>query len=251
MRHLLSDWHPVSKRLRSSPTIALFLDFDGTLARLHPRPEQVSLDGSMRGTLAVLARSPHFRIWVVSGRRQADVRSRVGVSGIRYLGLHGWEGRGRALPEETRRCLPALSHRLNTCLRGLAGVWIEDKQYAFSIHYRGVAPGNVRRAGTIVERIVAPCSERFRIQQGKSVWEVLPRDLSDKGEAVRQELASLRGPSTAVYLGDDQTDEPAFAALRSGITVRVGGPARSRAKYRLGGVAEVRTFLHKLRAEFA
>src|SRR3954469_4937270 len=93
MRHLFHSWNYVTRRLRSRKTIALFLDFDGTLTPIRPRPEDVWLDDATRGALTMLAQSPRFRVWVVSGRRRADIRSRIKVPGIRYLGLHGWEGR--------------------------------------------------------------------------------------------------------------------------------------------------------------
>jgi trehalose-phosphatase len=250
--HLFDEWSRIAGRLRSAPTIALFLDFDGTLARLRPRPEQALLDGRVRRVLSALARCPRFRVWVISGRRLDDVRARMKVPRIRYLGLHGWEaGAGAALAEDTRLALPRLQSSAAAAMADLAGVWVEDKQYAFTVHYRGAHEPDVRRARSLLEAIVTPCSRRFRIECGKSVWEVLPRELGDKGLAVRRQLALLSGTAVAVYVGDDRVDEPAFAALRDGITVCVGGNGRSRARYRLGGVAEVSAFLHKLRAEFA
>jgi trehalose 6-phosphate phosphatase len=259
MRHLLNHWNQICRRLRSAPKIALFLDFDGTLARLRARPDQVSLDGSVKQALAALAQSPRFRVWVISGRRQADVRARIRIPGIRYLGLHGWEGRRegrrrewqpRTLAEETRRDLRCLLSRLKLALADVPGLWIEDKEHAFAVHYADVAEPDVVRARSILDRATAPYSEHFRIDSGKSVWELLPRELEDKGAAVKQQLALLGGRSLAVYLGDDQVDEPAFAALRDGVTVYVGPPCRSRARYRLSGIAEVQTFLHRLRTEF-
>jgi trehalose-phosphatase len=250
MPHLFNHWNHVSRRLRSAPKIALFLDFDGTLARLRPRPEQVWLDGSVRQALAALARSPRFRVWVISGRRQADVRNRIRIPGICYLGLHGWEGRGGALAEEMLRHLRCLLSRLEVALADVPGLWIEDKEYAFAVHYGGVAQPDTPRARAILEGVAEPYSTQFRIECGKNVWEVLPRELEDKGAAVKRELALLLGRSIAVYLGDDQVDEPAFAALRAGITVRVGPVCASEARYRLSGVAEVGTFLQRLRMEF-
>jgi len=251
MRHLLHHWDQVGRRLRSVPKIALFLDFDGTLARLRPRPDQVSLDGSIRQALAALARSPRFRVWVISGRRLADVRARVRLPGIRYLGLHGWEGRGVALGDETRRGLKGLLAGLEAALSDVPGLWIEDKEYAFAIHHAGVQEADAVRARSILNGLIQPYSEYFHIECGRNVWEVLPRELEDKGAAVKQQLALLRGRSLPVYVGDDQVDEPAFAALRAGVTVRVGPPCRSQARYRLSGVTEVGTFIQRLRMEFA
>jgi trehalose-phosphatase len=141
--------------------------------------------------------------------------------------------------------------RLKEALGDVPGLWIEDKEYAFAIHYAGVAESDRVGARSMLECVTESCSKHFRIECGKNVWEVLPRELEDKGAAVKQQLALLRGRSIAVYLGDDQVDEPAFAALRAGVTVRVGPPGRSQALYRLSGVAEVGKFLERLRTEFA
>jgi len=250
--HLFDDWSGIAGRLRSAPVSALFLDFDGTLARLRPRPEQALLHGSVRQVLSVLARCPRFRVWVISGRRRDDVRAKIRVPRVRYLGLHGWEGDGGgALAAGTRRDLPRLRSSVSTAMANIPGVWVEDKEYAFTVHCDDLPEPDMLRARSLLDAMVAPFSGRFRIERGKNVWEVLPREIGDKGVAVRRQLAFLPGPALAVYVGDDRVDEPAFAALRDGITVRVGGHGRSRARYRLGGVAEVSAFLYKLRAEFA
>lgn len=251
MRHLFNHWSQVSGRLRSAPKIALFLDFDGTLAPLQSKPDQVSLEGSMRHALAALARNPRFRIWVISGRRREDVRARIRVPGVQYLGLHGWEGRGGELAEDARHILQCLLSRIERAFADSPGLWIEDKEYALTLHHGGIGPADLPRARAILEGIIEPFSERFRIQCGKNVWEVLPRELEDKGQAVKQELVPLRGRSVAMFVGDDQVDEPAFSALPGGITVRVGPPCRTHARFRLCDVAEVRMLLHRLRTEFA
>ena len=252
-RHLFEDWSNVASRLRLAPVIAVFLDFDGTLAPLRARPEQVTLDGDARRVLEDLARSTRFRMWVISGRRQADVSERVHVPGIRYLGLHGWEGRAAiGLDGETSRWLSLLASCLKTGLADIPGIWIEDKELALAIHNRGVMEEeDVRRAKWIVDEIVAPFGELFRVVSGKSIWEVLPLQLEDKGTAVRQQLAGLPGRAIAVYVGDDQVDEPAFAALPDGITVHVGNGANTQAQYYVRDVEQVQDFLNKLRAEFA
>jgi len=43
MRNLLECWPEVAARLRNAGAIALFLDFDGTLAPFRPRAEEVRL----------------------------------------------------------------------------------------------------------------------------------------------------------------------------------------------------------------
>jgi trehalose 6-phosphate phosphatase len=251
--HLLQRWPQVAGRLKSGPKIALFLDFDGTLARLRSLPQDVSLDRRTRRALAVLAHNRRFQIWIVSGRRQADIRARIRVPGIRYLGLYGWEGSGTShLSEKSRQALICVKVWIASLLLNTPGVWIEDKESALAIHHRGAADSDVRRARKIVRGVIEPFAEVLKLTPGKKIWEVMPLEIQDKGAAVRRELAAQRDRAVPVYVGDDAGDEPAFEALASrGITVRVGPARTTRARYYLDHVRQVRVFLEQLGSEFA
>jgi trehalose-phosphatase len=252
MRHLFHSWSRVARRLRSGRTIALFLDFDGTLTPLRLRPEDVRLDDATRGTLLRLARSPRFRVWVVSGRRRADVRARVGVPGIRYLGLHGWEDRAsKRLPDETRQVVSCARNWIGSLLLSTPGIWIEDKGVTFAIHYRSVSEKGVRDARRLLRGVLEALEGSLHVVRGKKVWEVAPREMEDKGVAVKQELSAIGRETVPVYIGDDLMDEPGFDACSSGVTVRVGRVCRSKARYRLSSVAQVHRFLENLGREFA
>jgi trehalose 6-phosphate phosphatase len=252
VRHLLNCWSQVANCFQSSPTIALFLDFDGTLAPLQPRPEDVWLDDATRRTLSRLARSPRFRVWIVTGRRRADARARVRVPGIRYLGLHGWEGRSAAaITTEAREAISCAKCWLASLMLSVPGVWLEDKGLTLAVHYQSVADEGVRKARQFVEGVLAPFAEWLHLIRGKKVWELAPRELGDKGVAVASELSALGPGAVPVYIGDDRMDEPAFAALNGGITVHVGPACRTRARYRLSSVQQVHQFLERLGREFA
>jgi trehalose-6-phosphatase len=86
------------------------------------------------------------------------------------------------------------------------------------------------------------------IVSGDCVWEVLPREIPGKGYAVRREWR--RWPSALpIYVGNDGTDESAFAALASGITARVGTAPQTNARYLLRDPAEVAWFLRRVEEE--
>jgi trehalose 6-phosphate phosphatase len=247
MRPLFAYWREVASKFASHRVIALFLDFDGTLVTIQPRPDAVRLSAEARRTLAVLARSPRFRVWVISARRRADVSRRIGVPGIRYLGLYGWERE-----PITAGPLGPIYH-VRTFLAGSLpahpNIWIEDKQHTIAVHYRG-APEALRRAALErVQRAVAPWRYGLRIAPGKAVWEILPITFGNKGAAVRRELATLPAQALPVYLGDDLSDEDAFAVLPHGVSIRVGTRRTTRARYHLEGVVQVHGFLEKLRRE--
>ena len=252
MRHLFHCWPQVIQRFNARPTIALFLDFDGTLVPLQPRPEDVWLDDDTRHTLLRLVRSPRFRVWIVSGRRRADVRARVRVPGIRYLGLHGWEGRAAgAITEEAREAVACAKSWLACLMLNVPGVWLEDKDLTLAIHYQSVAEDGVRQARKFIQGVLEPFADTLQLIRGKKVWELAPRELGDKGVAVASELSAAGSPMMPVFIGDDRMDEPAFSALACGVTVRVGRPCRTHARYRLSSVEQVHQFLERLEGEFA
>jgi alpha,alpha-trehalase len=229
----------------------LFLDFDGTLTTIRPTPEEVTLRGSLRRSLLRLSQSARFFVCIVSGRRQCDIRELVCVPSIRYLGLHGWEGRGVIpISESAHVALDSVKTWAGGLFANAPEVWVEDKGFSVAIHHRG-AEEDVPRVKEAIQKVVEPFEEELRIAQAKNVSEVLPRELEDKGAAVRHQLGILGVPAVPIYLGDDLIDEPAFAALRQGITVRIGRIRPTRARYYLLSVGEVGRFLNRLEGQFA
>ncbi|UCC84098.1 MAG: trehalose-phosphatase, partial [Gemmatimonadota bacterium] len=93
--------------------------------------------------------------------------------------------------------------------------------------------------------------ERLRLSHGKKVYELRPDIDWDKGRAVFWLLEALGLDGDDVvpfYLGDDVTDEDAFAALGDrGIGVIVGNPSyKTNASYSLRDTPEVERFLSQL-----
>lgn len=251
-RNLLVRWRQVQERLEGVKHVALFLDFDGTLAPICRRPELVRLNPLTRRKLRQLARHSQVRICIISGRRRSDLQKRVRVEGISYIGLHGWDlGRNNISRPPTRSSLHKIHQRLARRLRVLDHIWIEDKGVSLAIHYRGAGMAAVRRACLEVIKCLELEGSPLRILKGKKVWEVLPPEVAGKGAAVRAELSRLRGPVLPFYLGDDTTDEDVFRVLSRGVTVRIGPAKATRARYRLRNPEEVKEFLIRLEAELS
>ncbi len=232
--------------------LAIFLDFDGTLTPLRRRPTDSKLAEETRALLGRLARHPSVTLCIISGRRRGDLQKRVNVRRAIYLGLHGWErDKGARSSVAARELLSPARRLLAQRLSGLPHIWVGDKGPCFEVHYLGASAATIRKARAIVRTVLRPLKKDARILPGRNVWEVLPREIEGKGAAVRALLAEFPRPVLSIYVGDDTSDESAFQALPHGVTVRVGRPRQSMARFELRDTGEVFKFLQKVEGEIA
>ncbi len=218
------------------------LDFDGTLAPIVSRPGDAALRPRTRTLLTALAQT--YPVAVLSGRARADVSGRLrGIPLRAVVGNHGLEpspmlARSRAI---VARWTPALQ----AALADDPGVEVEDKTYSLAIHFRR---SRTRRAAQA--RILAAIERlggRPRVMGGKLVVNVLPEDAPHKGVALLR-LRDTLGTDTAIYVGDDVTDEDVFALDDPGrlLCIRVGASRRSGAPYYVSSQGAVDDLLRVL-----
>jgi trehalose 6-phosphate phosphatase len=224
---------------------ALFLDFDGTLVELADTPDAIRVAPGLAPMLERLRRRLDGRLAIVSGRSIDDLERHLPLHGIAFSGSHGLELRladGTRLPLSVPAGLDAARTAVAEFAAGHRGLIVEDKPAGLALHYR-LAPEQAGNAAAFMARIAA--KHGFAIQHGKMVAELRPNG-ADKGDAVR---AFMTEPEFAaarpVFVGDDLTDEHAFAAVAAlgGAGVLVGPPRGTAANYRLGSAAALAAWL--------
>lgn len=248
---LLDCWPEICGRVRAARRLAVFLDFDGTLVMLRRRPGDVRVPQQTIGVLSRLAAHRRTLVAIVSGRRLRDIQALMPVAGLRYFGLHGAEREeSRAtLSKKTRRALAHAKREARSQLGVLPGIWLEDKVLSLAVHYRGATPAFIHEAETALLRLLAPLRNSLTLLNGEKVWEILPQEISGKGPTVRALLDEMARGTLAIYIGDDDSDESAFAALPGQITVQVGKKRRTNAQFHLPGPLQVVRFLTRLERE--
>jgi trehalose-phosphatase len=237
----------------------LLTDFDGTLSDLVTNPAEARVSPDVAAEVMAVARLPRTTFGVVSGRRVQDVHERVGKAAAYAAGLHGLEIDGTTATYRHPALddvQPIVASVLEIARRDLAwcqGVFLEDKTYSLTCHVRGVPPELSQRALDQFVEIAAPhvAARTLKVLPAAEALELLPLTEWNKGRAVewiRNHMTRIALPVSIVYLGDDRTDEDAFAALGDDdVAIGVGErPHEGMIDWRLAGPASVGRFFRHL-----
>ena len=249
--HALDDAEQLRSRLDDRMP-ALFLDYDGVLTPIVDDPADATLDRRERA--AVVRAAEHVPVAVISGRDLDDVRAMVDVPGLAYAGSHGFDmllpngGRER-YGEEFLADLDQAEQELHAAVDDIRGVRVERKAFAIAVHTRQApGPDERKRAETAVAA-AADRHPRLRVTGGKHIQELRPGIEWDKGRALSRLMARLDLDQQAyapIYVGDDITDEDAFATIADtgiGIVVAEQEDRETLAVLRLDDPAETAELL--------
>lgn len=197
------------------PGLLCTFDFDGTLAPIVTQPDKACLAPGVLKRLKEL--SAYAPVAILTGRSVADIRTRLGFEPDFLIGNHGlegvpgWETRAGTYHRLCEEWTASLAAALQNTPSIEPGIWIENKDCSLSVHYR-LARDRAkceRQLSELFEKI----SPRPRIVHGKCVFSLLPEATIHKGVALEQ-LIEATGASSALYVGDDITDEDVFRLTR-------------------------------------
>ena len=222
----------------------LAFDYDGTLM---PTVVDISRKVVAASTRALLGQlSERYPCAVISGRGYEDLRDRLADLGrFDFVGSHGLDTRPQpAQAADWARRVAHWRRLIDPALAGFEGVFIEDKRLSLSLHYRG---GKDRRAAASAVHAIARKAVGARRVHGKFVVNLVPEEAPDKGDAVLA-LMRARGCEAALFVGDDLTDEDAFAKTSEAklIGIRIGRWVGSKARFYLRRQEQIDALLSAL-----
>jgi trehalose 6-phosphate phosphatase len=204
---------------------AFFIDFDGTLVDIAPRPDLVVVEPRVRHLLRSLGEQFDQAVAVVTGRPLDVVDGFLAPLKLAVAAEHGSIRRDASghvhADSHGVEAVDAAAARLQKLVEANPGLILERKQVSVALHFRQ-RPELASVCQDAVEEAVAS-NDGLVILPGKMVFEVKPAGI-DKGVAIRAFLdeAPFRG-RVPVYMGDDVTDEHAFAVVNAlgGITIKI------------------------------
>lgn len=245
MKYILSDANRELLAQLACSRVLLAFDFDGTLAPIVSARERA---GMRARTHALFQRACElYPCAVISGRSREDVLSRVSDASVKYVvGNHGLEPGDHVerFEHAVQRATPLLARAIEAD-PACRGCEIEDKRYSLAVHYRKAR--EKRKAQNAIEAAVRALPEPMRIIGGKLVVNVVPDGAPHKGDALTA-LRTGAGADTALYVGDDITDEDVFELDQPGrlLGIRIGASRRSAAPYYLRDQREIDPLLATL-----
>ena len=233
-------------RLAAGRSLLVF-DLDGTLAPLVARPDDARVPALTASRLRALVRL--WPVAIITGRALEDARGRLGFEPHYLYGNHGAERSGDAAStglaarlDPLRRLLRERSDDLTAC-----EIEVEDKGLSLALHYRrAIHPAAARQW---LENFASMLPAGVVAGPGHCVMNLTLAQAANKGDALLQVLRDADAAS-ALVVGDDANDEPAFAnAPQGSVSVRIGAQhTPTVAAFRLAAQSQVNVLLSMLLA---
>ncbi|MDB5864765.1 MAG: trehalose-phosphatase [Betaproteobacteria bacterium] len=225
-----------TSRIASAANRVLMLDYDGTLAPFHVRPELAAPYPEVAAILEEIVQAGGTRVVIVSGRPAAELPPLLPLTTHPEIwGSHGWErllADGRRIVEqpgtEARLALDEAARAVEDLLSD--GARVETKLASIALHWRGLpdaaAQALEKRALARWEPLTRSALEILRFDGGLELRAVG----CNKQYAVKAVLSETADDTAIAYLGDDITDEDAFRAVKvRGLGILVRGEFRETA----------------------
>lgn len=199
------------------PRFGVISDVDGTISPIVDQPDEATITPRNKALLAEL--SEHIAlVAAVSGRSATDIRQRINLSNVVYIGNHGFErwDDGEIQPMvNIDQFLPALQEARQAIeSQSPSGMWVEDKGPTLSVHYRQTAnPTETKECfKPILHEIAA--EHELNLFEGRMIFELRPPVKCNKGTALAQ-LVDEFHLNGVLFMGDDVTDVDALNTLHT------------------------------------
>ncbi len=216
------------------PQLLVACDYDGTLAPIVEDPSDAQPLPEAVAAVRALASLPQTTVAVVSGRALRDLAALSRLpSEVHLVGSHGSEfdiGFVQRLAPELVDLRSRLQKAMEHVVADRPGVRLELKPASIAVHTRTASRDDSAAVRSAIE--AGPASwAGVHVTHGKEVVEllVLPTHKGTAVDALRVRLSA----SAVLFVGDDVTDENAFAHLHGpDVGIKIGA-GETRAQYRV------------------
>ncbi|MGD9659543.1 MAG: trehalose-phosphatase [Methylocystis sp.] len=238
------------KLLEGHRSLALFLDFDGTLVDISATPEAIDVPAGLPELLELLSARFEGRLAILTGRPIASIDRFLSPFRCIAAGAHGAELRldpGQSVVLDAPPLASGIIDAVQETIRPYEFVTFEAKRTSVAVHYRSRpdVESPLRRA---LQEIIADKPGDLVVLGGRKVFEIIPRGAS-KGGALERILTLPNFQNCCpVAIGDDLTDVSAIEAANrlGGVGLSVGGEYFPSESANFAGPSDLRNWLKTL-----
>ncbi len=237
-------------RLLEAPHRLLALDYDGTLAPFHVDPAKAVPLSGIREVLGSLVELPDHTVAIVSGRPVHEVSRLLGGLPVTCFGSHGYERlkpEGELVVRQLSKLQKGGLEKAAQMARRLGYVTaLELKAASIALHTRPMRSYAAARAESLTFEQWSSMATEYDLECRRFNGGVEIRCLGiHKGDVILELMEQVPDGTLTVYIGDDETDEDAFRAIKDrGLGIKVGSRADgTAAEMFLADCAAVRSFL--------
>ena len=203
-------------RLSRSRSRALLLDYDGTLAPFQVDRDLAEPYHEIPALIDRIRRSTNTRVGIATGRCAKEISELIGIQGIETWGCHGMERLHANGIQEFAQIDAQVQQRISEINELLAkeglSEMLEFKPTGTAVHWRGrLSAADV--ASKVRKVWLMTGHDGLNLIRFDGGLEIRAAG-TNKGDIVRTVLGEMAKKAAIAYLGDDQTDEDAFAALQ-------------------------------------
>jgi len=240
----------VIEALNNSNHTLMLLDYDGTLVDYTSNPDEAEPDSELFDLLSKISGKHQVDICITSGRDKDILEEWFQNVDYRLISNHGAFYRKHGIWSELELLkndwMEDIVPVLETFVDRTPGSNLEQKRFSLAWHYRNcdqeMAEKRVIEINTVLTSLIS--NTDLSILRGNKVLEIKSNKVN-KGSAALQVLKE-KDFDNIIALGDDWTDEYMFEDLpENAYTLKVG-LKKTKAKYYLNRVEEVRAFLKRL-----
>jgi trehalose 6-phosphate phosphatase len=236
---------------RAGRSLALLLDFDGTLSPLVDCPSQAAFAPGAERLLDSLAGLPRVLVGLVSGRAIDDLKRRAAIRSAWFVGTNGleMEQNGTRFPVQVPSTVPGLLRNIGRSLQNLLaecpGCALEVKLLGLTLHFRHASAEIAAQVQSAAREALREFAGSILVVDGPAAIEIMPAVGCTKGSAVRALCHQAGRAALPLYAGDSDNDLPAFAAASElgGVTIAVGECVDSPVTFRVDDPAALVAWL--------
>lgn len=229
----------------------IILDYDGTLVPFETYPDLARPSNQVKGLIQHFADDFSNKVIVTSGRDKESMDAFLGDLSVVLMAEHGgftkvrdtWE----PISSHCLKWIPRAIRVLNALKGEYAGSTVEHKSLSIAWHYRAIAdrmpPDELKQIE--VDLTLLGRYENFIVCHTEETIELRTPGI-DKGLSVAEWIGFQRF-DFILAMGDSDTDEDLFKALPdTSITIKVGRPTRTAARFHLDTQKRVIPLLQSL-----